>query len=299
MTPLQIDGYRFHHVPSTFNSAHVSAFLDGSVSFPTLDAAEQGRGVYLLGQSVLKFNRVKHWKVRLRKHLGLPGQRGHYCLINELVNLSRPELAGLAPSLQGFGWKSGGLLQDVYLLVEYFEGAETLDDILIQHPGKAEQVLEDVLLLFRRMLSQGFVHMDPHPKNIMRMPDGGLKFIDFECCAFGVEDLPATLGFLLGYFYHYWFQRFLCLDRYNHVCLSFMQRHYPDQLGDKFWQIYSRFRDEKVSRKTRYAMLTSAKACSTFLKGCPPPVQVDRPNVLRQPPLHLLRPASKGYNSAL
>lgn len=269
MAPLLIDGYRFHHVPSTVDGAQISAFLKGSVSFSALDEAEPGRGVYLLGRSVLKFNRIKHWKVRLRKHLGLPGQRGHYCLINELINLSRPEVAGLAPALQGFGWKSGGLLEDVYLIVEYLEGAETLDEVLIQSPGKAEQVLLDVLQLFKRMLAQGFVHMNPHPKNIMLMPDGSLKFIDFECCAFGVDDMSATLGFLLGYFYHYWFQRFLCLERYNHVCLSFMERNYPNHAGEKFWRIYCRFRDEKVSRKARYAMLMSSKACSAFLDACP------------------------------
>ncbi|WP_158296269.1 AarF/UbiB family protein [Stutzerimonas nosocomialis] len=268
MTPVRLGHHRFHLRPGSIDGSQVAAFLSCSESFAALDEVEPDRGVYRLGKSVLKFNRVKHWKVRLKKHLGLPGQRGHYCLINEFINLGRPEVQGLAPTLHGLGWKSGGLLQDVYLIVEYLEGAQTLDEVLQRDPGKAEQVLVDVLQLFQRMLGQGFVHMDPHPKNIMLMPDGTLKFIDFECCAFGIEDKAATLGFLLGYFYHYWFQRFLSQEHYDRICLAFMEREYPDQLGGSFRLIYARFRDEKVSRKVRYAMLMSPKASAAFVRQC-------------------------------
>lgn len=179
--------------------------------------------------------------------------------MSEPENLKRQENLEFGPKVYGFGWNSKGLLQEQYLIIEYLDNAHTVDSMLLQHPEKAENILLQIQTLFNSMLSQNFIHLDPHPKNIMLLEDGNIKLIDFEFCLFKVNSLEVTLGFILGYFYHYWLNKFMSKEKYNELSMNFIEDEYPNISETHFKQTYSLFRDHKVSRENRYKILTSKK----------------------------------------
>ncbi|MDG1580053.1 phosphotransferase [Pseudomonas sp. GOM6] len=238
----------------------------------TLDKPEENRGVYLLQgdqhQWVLKFNRLTSWKKQLANFWGWKKSYGLHDLTNEMINLRRISASELTPEVGAYGYRAlhGYRLQDEYLLVRFFADHTDVDIRLKQAPEQAEQLLEQIFTLFSHMLDQGFCHMDPHPKNILIAPDGPLRLIDFECCAHQVFNRDFTLGFLHGYFYRYWFQRFLAKERYDAVSRDYLQTAHPQLDQRTFSTIYLRFRDHKVSRRTRYAILTSQRAQEAFLR---------------------------------
>lgn len=90
--------------------------------------------------------------------------------------------------------------------------------------------------------------MDPNPKNIVSV-DGGLKFIDFECCYLGEVSEDFYYGFSLGYLYHFWLNKFFDEKEYDNFVY--------DCIGEKDWlnkfsAYYERFKSKKVSRKKRF-----------------------------------------------
>lgn len=264
--PEHIFYYSFT-APST--SCQVEEFLEERRSFDLLDFPEDGRAVYLLEneEAVLKYNRLNHWKKRVKKHFGLPNGFGEYCLSNEFVNLRRLAGSRLVPRVYGFGHQRRGLLRDEYLLIEFLAGAITVDEFMQKNPDALDDVLLSVVRLFFNMLDDGFVHMDPHPKNILLNEMGEACFIDFECCSFDVSDRDFAMAFCLGYFYHFWFRRFVDEKCYDHVVLGSLKifDFKPDNI---FLAVYQRFKDAKVSRKIRYACLSSRRHRKRFSNSC-------------------------------
>lgn len=148
----------------------------------------------------------------------------------------------------------------------FFDNHCSVDERLITKPEQAATLLLEVFRLFGQTLVEGFVHMDPHPRNILIGPDGALRLIDFECCAHSVLDHDFSLGFLLGYFYRYWFQRFISLADYDACCEHYLAMAHPTVNREIFQPVYTRFRDSGVSRSTRYRILTCARSQGEFLR---------------------------------
>ncbi|MEB6592001.1 MULTISPECIES: AarF/UbiB family protein [Pseudomonas] len=245
-------------------------FLNSPGKHQALDVPEATRGVYLLGgenKFVLKHNVLVHWKKRLQNYLGLKRTYGLHDLTNEFINLSVVGAkSDLVPKIVAFGYKGRfPFLKEEYLLVEYLENHSNVDERLLACPEDASTLMPKIFKLFACMLEQGFVHMDPHPKNILIAPDGSLKLIDFECCAHSVIDRDFSLGFLMGYFYHYWVRRYVSVSDYRVYCEAYLESGQSGLNRAVFNPVFERFISSKVSRTTRYSILTSEKAQAEFL----------------------------------
>lgn len=274
-TPVTLQANRFLIAPP--HQTEVQPVLERFFAAPhehqLLDEPEENRGVYLLQgaeqQWVLKFNRLTGWKKQLTNFFGLKKSYGLHDLANELINLQAVATAGdLVPSVGAYGYRTrrGCFLRDEYLLVRYFAGHCDVDHRLKQAPEQAQRLLEQIFALFSRMLEHGFCHLDPHPKNILIAPDGEMRLIDFECCAHRVFNPDFTLGFLHGYFYTYWFRRFIDKESYHAISNAYLLRAHPELNREEFTPVYLQFRDHKVSRRTRYSILTSNTAQHAFLQ---------------------------------
>ncbi|MFJ4348435.1 lipopolysaccharide kinase InaA family protein [Pseudomonas sp. NPDC089401] len=247
----------------------VTAFLLQPGKHKTLDIPEATRGVYLLGAAqkvVLKYNALIHWKKRFQNYFGLKKTYGVHDLTNEFINLSAVGAkSDLAPKVVAFGYRARfPFLRDEYLLVDFLENHSNVDERLTAHPEQAAVLMRKVFTLFSRMLEEGFVHMDPHPKNILIAPDGSLKLIDFECCAHTVINRDFSLGFLMGYFYHYWVKRFIAIEDYRAYCEAYLNAEQPNLDRSVFTPVFERFISHKVSRTTRYSILTCEQAQAEF-----------------------------------
>lgn len=238
--------------------------------YPALDVVEDGRAVYLLGpeRAVLKYNCIRHWKSRLRKSLAFLPSKNKYCLLDEFSNLSKLSKSKLVPQVYGYGFRREmGLLKHDYLVIEYFDGSVSVDQALRNNQVAPEVILPKIFELFENMLGQGFVHMDPHPKNILLAKDGALKLIDFECCAFDVSDRSFCLAFCMGYFYHFWFYQFMREQEYDQLAREFAGASVVP-LNKDFWTYYNHFKRCKVSRSLRYKVFLSLSARREFLAHC-------------------------------
>lgn len=269
--PESIGDITFHfdprHQPEL--STLVQRFLAAPHQHTTLDLPEATRGVFLLeGERrwVLKHNKLEHWKKQLQNYLGLKRAFGLHDLTNEFINLSVVSAKSASvPRVAGFGYKTRfPFLKEEYLLVGFFDDHCSVDDRLIADPEQAGELLPRVFRLFTQMLAEGFVHMDPHPKNILIAPDGQLRLIDFECCAHSVIDHDFSLGFLMGYFYHFWIKRFITLEAYRALCERYLMEAQPNLQRATFDPVFERFLTHKVSRTTRYSILTNPKAQAAF-----------------------------------
>ncbi|HLD65076.1 MAG TPA: phosphotransferase [Pseudomonas sp.] len=251
--------------------AVLESFFLSPHSCTTLDPLEETRGVYLLQgaqQWVLKHNHLTSWKKQLVNFFGIKKTYGLHDLTNEFINLQKiSAVADFVPRVFAYGYRTRRLcfLQEEYLLIGYFAEHCDVDERLQSSPEQAERVLEQIFELFSRMLALGFCHLDPHPKNIMIGPDNQLRLIDFECCSHKVLSQDFALGFLHGYFYAYWFKRFIDKDLYHRLSSHYLARAHPGLDRGVFEPVYRQFRDHKVGRSTRYSVMTSAAAQRAFL----------------------------------
>ncbi len=67
------------------------------------------------------------------------------------------------------------------LVMEYLEGVKVNERERLVRDGVDLKALAERILnaLFRQMFVEGFFHADPHPGNLLVMPDGAVAFIDF------------------------------------------------------------------------------------------------------------------------
>nr|WP_314876118.1 hypothetical protein [uncultured Pseudomonas sp.] len=68
----------------------------------------------------------------------------------------------------------------------------------------------------------------------------------------------------MGYFYHYWIKRFVVLDAYREYSQAYIAATQPQLDRAVFEPVFERFLTDKVSRTTRYSILTSAPAQLAF-----------------------------------
>ncbi|WP_168734373.1 AarF/UbiB family protein [Pseudothauera nasutitermitis] len=245
----------------------IADFLDGKRRLTSLYFKENIRAVYLLDGNayVLKHGFLKGWKYRLKRHLGVTGHGG---LCSEFINLRRLGSSALAPNVYGVGYRRYGILREEFLVAEFHGGMLTIDAFLKMNSSLAEWVLVRVVGLFRRMLDDGFVHMDPNPMNILVSDEGEMRFIDFEFCSFEASDRGFVLSFALGYFYHFWFRRFLGEEHYDHLVLGVLVREERGMVDEKFLNVYRRFKQGKIGRKESHAYLLSPARRQAFVGAC-------------------------------
>lgn len=237
-----------------------------------LDIEEPDRGVYRLdgeGSWVLKRNTLRAWRKQVVNRIGLQRSFGVYGLTNEFQNfraISQAAKYSIMPVAYGWKLRSPLHLRDEYLVLPFLEGYQTLDEVLKRELVDRQQALSEVFSLFYASAKDGFVHLDPHPKNLMRSAAGQWKYIDLEFATDKVLDPCLVLGFLFGYAYHYWLKRFFAAEEYSQNVLVFFQSQAPLNFDwVRFVKVYSHFRDNKVSRKERYACMTSPRVHDKFM----------------------------------
>lgn len=218
---------------------------------------------------VLKYSKPSRWNVRLRKGLRLK-RSGKNCLANEFSNLAKLVNSELSPTVHGYVQKKRfGLLFEELLVVEYFSNSRTISERIQADGDDPEAVLVRVLQLFSTMLSAGFVHLDPHPGNILITADGDLKFVDFEGCCFDIPEDAFCLAFCLGRLYRFWFKEFLSEERYDAVVSNFMLDEYPaESISGYFYSVYAAFKYSDTSRKQCYQYFSKNRARETFIASC-------------------------------
>lgn len=240
--------------------------LRGERVYPSFSNATPERGVYFLegDKAVLKHNKPLRWSVRLRNGLRIK-RSGKNCLADEFSNLKRLAFSDLVPEVYGYARRGAlGFLFEEALIVEYFDKSRTLDELLRSDAGQAELILPRVFDLFSRMLDQGFLHLDPHPNNIIISSSGELRLIDFEGCSFQVSDRQFCLAFCVGRLYRFWFEQFLCESAYDIAVSKFL---IAEGISDPkfFMAMYRLFKDRKISRKECYQVFSKEKVREIFV----------------------------------
>lgn len=244
--------------------------LRGKRVYPSFGTATPERGVYFLesDKAVLKHNKPLRWSVRLRNGLRIK-RSGKNCLADEFSNLKRLTFSDLVPKVYGYARRGTlGFLFEEALIVEYFEKSRTLDELLRSDVSQAELILPRVFGLFSKMLDQGFLHLDPHPNNIIVSSSGELKLIDFEGCSFDVSDRQFCLAFCVGRLYRFWFYQFFSESAYD---LEVSRLVIAEGMSDSkfFMTMYQLFKDRKISRKECYQIFSKKKSREVFvLKAC-------------------------------
>lgn len=86
--------------------------------------------------------------------------------------------------------------ETAYLIMEYLEG-ETLAEYLEQNgtvdPEKAIKMMRPLMSSLQRVHDGGMIHRDISPDNIMLLPDGTLKLIDFGAARHAVADRSKSM----------------------------------------------------------------------------------------------------------
>lgn len=245
----------------------VEAFLlRGERPYTPFGTVTAERGVYFMEReaAVLKHSRPRRWSVRLRNGLRVK-RSGKNCLADEFANLKRLTASELVPSVHGYARRrTFGFLFEEVLVVECFVGSRTLDDLLQANAAAVDTLIPRVFDLFSSMLDQGFVHLDPHPNNILVTPSGDMKLIDFEGCCFDVSDRPFCLAFCVGRLFRFWLARFISELQYDRaVSALVVAEKIPSSRA--FMAMYELFKNEKVSRKTCHQIFSTKTAREEFI----------------------------------
>lgn len=229
-------------------------------------AVERAVHIYQEQGVVLKYSKPTRWKVRLRNGLRLKGS-GKHCLADEFHNLARLDRSSLSPQAYGYvrRWYFGFLCEEL-LVLEYIPESRTVDDVVLSKEQGVESVLSYVFAGFSEMLAEGFVHLDPHPGNILLTAQGDVRFVDFEGCCFDDIDEAFSLAFCMGRFYRFWFFKFMAEAVYDDIVASFVFNA-RFSLGEqqRFWPTYSAFKKEDTSRKQCRQYFTSRRIREKFI----------------------------------
>lgn len=221
-----------------------------------LDFDSEGRGVYLdqKNRTVVKFNNFRSVRTAIKSRLAL--NKSKYSLKEEFENLLQLPHVDFVPEVYAYAVFGGFLSKKEKLIINFFENSMTVDQY-VENGGDAKDVVVKVAELFVKAWLQGFAHMDPHPKNIL-IVDGEYKLIDFECCKIDPDCQDFYFGFSLGYFYHFWFNKFLSEAAYDEVALAFVNKNNLFLHEEKFIRFYEHFKRVKVSRRKRYRAFSDA-----------------------------------------
>lgn len=233
-----------------------------------LDIPGKYRSVWLSEELnvVVKHNQLKGARRRFFAHFGWQNILGKYSLSDEYENLKALSHIEFVPKLYAFGKCNSFPLRKEVLVIEYYEGSLTADEMVLKYPERKYEIIEQVFELFLKAWNAGFAHMDPHPKNILFLDENVLKFIDFECCCLYPEDKEFYMGFSMGYFFHFWFNKYFEDKDYTEHVYSFVLRECPELDMKTFGMYYEKFKNDKVSRSLRYKCFKSAREREKLIK---------------------------------
>ena len=265
---IQHEGIKYIAEPSFLDKFYNNSFDMLSKDLVPLDVAEEYRAVLLSKKLnvVIKHNALKGVRRRLYAHFGLQNISGKYSLIDEFINLKALSHIEFIPKVYAFGRCNKFPMEREVLIIEYFENALTADEAVLKYPENKYKIIKSVFDLFLRAWDNGFAHMDPHPKNILFLDENILKFIDFECCCLYPEDKEFYMGFSMGYFFHFWFNKYFEDKDYTEHVYSFVLRECPELDMKTFGMYYEKFKNDKVSRSLRYKCFKSAREREKLIK---------------------------------
>ena len=227
----------------------------------SLDAPEEDRAVFLSKKLnvVIKNNILSKFRRRLYAQFGLQNYFGKYSLSDEYKNLLALSHIDFVPNVYAFGMCDSFPVKKECLVIEYYEDSLTADEMINMYPEKKDFIVKSVFQLFLKAWNSGFAHMDPHLKNILFLRCGSLRFIDFECCCLNPKDKEFYMGFSTGYFFYFWFHKYMSEEEYSKYVKEFVGENCPGLNTITFDLYYNKFRCNKISRSVRYKCFGSAR----------------------------------------
>jgi len=231
-----------------------------------LDFDCEGRSVYLdrINKTVVKFNKFSRVRAAVKSRLAL--NKNKYSLKEEFENLLQLPHVDFLPDVYAYAVCGGFFSKKEKLIINYFEDSITVDKLAESGSVRPEDIAFNVGDLFMEAWGMGFAHMDPHPKNML-VVDGSYKLIDFECCKIDPDCKDFYFGFSFGYFYHFWFNKFIAEDVYDQVVWSFVNEKALSLNEELFSSFYEYFKSEKVSRRERYKAFSNRNLREKMING--------------------------------
>lgn len=231
-----------------------------------LDFDSEGRGVYLdrINKTVVKFNEFSRVRDAVKSRLAL--NKNKYSLKEEFESLLQLPHVEFLPDVYAYAVCGGFFSKKEKLIINYFEDSITIDKLAESGAVRPEDIAFNVGCLFMEAWGMGFAHMDPHPKNIL-VVDGSYKLIDFECCKIDPDCKDFYFGFSFGYFYHFWFNKFISEEVYDQIVLSFVVEQNLFLDNNNFYSFYELFKNNKVSRRKRFRAFSDRELRDAMI-GC-------------------------------
>ena len=247
----QLDSYCEGDMPSTFH------MIDTEPGRDVIKVISDNKN-YLF-----KRNTYKHYNSMFKITLGLKKSYGYPGLTNEFINsFAVNQKVNFIPQVLGFGYRRNkfGLVEEEYILFDFIENCRDVDEYLKSEDYDNFQLLTIISDAFCALVDAGFVHLSPHTRNFMLPRDlSACWMIDVETCALQVYSREAALGFFYGVFYRNWGYEYFSSDAFDQYVNKQAVHKHQVQDVDYFIGVYRLFRDEKISRKQRYAYFTDKK----------------------------------------
>lgn len=216
---------------------------------------------------VIKTNTLRSFRRQLYTHFGVQGLFNRYSLVDEYKNLRALSHLDFVPKVYALGVCSSFPVKKECLIIEYYNDALTVDEMVIKYPDQEELILKSILQVFLKAWEGGFAHLDPNPGNILFLSWDKVKLIDLEGCFIRPKDKEFYFGFTMGVFFHYWYSKYIEEKRYSDVVLEFIMESCGGLNMSIFNNYYDFFKFNDVSRKEKYRMYKSARERKKLLKG--------------------------------
>lgn len=249
-----------YYIASSFAEKHYKYNFE-EIDDELIELAVPGkhRSVHLSKKinAVVKRNILKSFRRRLYTHFGVQGFFGRFSLVDEYRNLMALSHLDFIPKVYAFGVCSSFPVKEECLVIEYYEGALTADEMIQKYPSSKALILENIFLLFLKAWEGGFAHIDPNPGNILFLSFSELKFIDLEGCFLGAIDKEFYFGFAIGTFYYYWFSKYVDESYFFKILSEFIFENAQDLDFDIFHAYYHFFKANDVSRREKIKLFKS------------------------------------------
>ncbi len=254
------------------SQAAIKQYLEGDKSAVTVLHTDRRReAVMIAGESkyVLKRCLLNGFNKRFRNTFAIARVYGYPGLYNELINTQQAnQILPNTPKVVGYGVsKQNGLVIEEFLLFEFIEDCVPMEKLFASGQYPTEQLLDVVVDEYLKALSKQVIHLDLNLTNIMVSEDLTERWlIDFEYCSFADLNASSSLGFLLGYFHHYWAHQYIDETSYDdYITKKVEDIEWVDQ--GVFWPVYNMFKNTSVPKKLRYIGFANRKSHTDIIEA--------------------------------
>ena len=210
---------------------------------------------------LIKENLIKSPQKIIKSTLKIKRWNGYPGLLNEFENIKKARLiTNNIPKVFAFHIERSKINLDKkhYLITEFISDAQTSEAHLKDSKKDKEKLMLKITSSFRESLDSGFMHLDPHPGNIMLDDDfKKLWFIDLEYCDFNIYNRDIAYGFLCGHYYHYYANNFIDNKTYDSIIKNTIMPTLDISNIKLFNNIYRLYKDNYVKRRDRFSHFLS------------------------------------------